>query len=103
MNTGEDERMGMDEEIFVVRDGWPIGYIEYSGTTITERVDEKDGKEIDSRKIHKEWGTKIAGRKFLEILEKLPDEEKGSIEQYIKEYFQKVGIKATDEVFISVG
>ena len=55
------------------------------------------------RKIHKEWGAKITGKKFLEILEKLPEEEKGSIEQYIKEYFQKVGIKPTDEVFISVG
>ena len=37
-------------------------------------------EEIDSRKVHKEWGTKITGKKFLEIIEKLPEEEKGLIE-----------------------
>ncbi|OLS22292.1 MAG: hypothetical protein HeimC3_31690 [Candidatus Heimdallarchaeota archaeon LC_3] len=103
MNMGEDDRMGFNEEVFIVRDGYPIGYIEYRGCPVTTKLEKKDVEELDRHLVQKEFSAKLNGDEFIKILETFSDKDIEPIEQYVKDYFKKIGVKKTDLVYVMMG
>ena len=95
--------MGLDERIFVIREGMPIGYVEYSGSPMTEKLERKYLREVetDIYKGYEEFGVKFTGELLNRILEEFKDYEKNSLEQHLRDYFEKLGVKSNDQVFVT--
>ncbi len=103
MSMAEDDRMGFNEEVFIVRDGYPIGYIEYSGVPITTLLEKMKVDQLDHHLVKKEFSAKLNGEEFRKILEEKFDDRIGPLEQDIKEYFKKIGVKKSDSVYVMIG
>ncbi|MFW9928283.1 MAG: hypothetical protein ACFFD1_02720 [Candidatus Thorarchaeota archaeon] len=98
--------MGVTEQIYVIRDGYPIAFLEYRVCLLTSILETMD-VEVYQQEHRKDYVGKVTGETFERLLMEMKEKkgmQKGeeSILAYIDEYFQKIELKASDNVFITL-
>ena len=89
--------MGWNEEIFVIREGMPIAYVDYKGyIMITKLMNHGIIKNFTDY-----LAVTITGEEFKRILQELEESKKRTIEDYIIDTFKDSELVSTDNVYIT--
>ena len=86
--------MGWTEEIYVIREEWPIAFLDYKGITFTKLLGEEN---LDN---FSQWSPfSFKGILFKKLLKKLSQTDQNSRDYYVYKYFKDLEIKETDQIF----
>jgi len=89
--------MGWNEEIFVLRENYPIAYLDYKGYVVFRVSDEMKFTKVD------DYTRKMSGKEFNSLLEELKREEVQGIQKYVLNYFEDLEILPDDLIFVYGG
>ena len=89
--------MGWYEEIFVLREGIPIAYLDYKGSIMVSKL--RYHPTIDYG--IEDWAVLINSSEFKNILSELDKPTDDYAEKYIVNYFKSFELLLSDQVFIT--